>query len=1001
MRPLRLRIKGLRSFRTERLIDFSDLGLVAIVGDTGAGKSSILEAITYALYNATTWEQRGVKQLISDGASAMSVELEFAVDGHQYRITRSTSRSAYPPPGHELESLTDASFARLDSEDAIKTAIIRLIGLDWNGFTSAVILPQGRFQTLLQASPADRTEILKGIFRLRELAEAREYAQTLAARYRGALEDIQETRMQLLPDPAAAAKEAAQRKREAAKQEKQLREQKVELAKQDATAKAEDSTAEKLEATASSLAADNVTPSRDLKTLLPILNDLDAKAATLKATQDDTESEEERLKGALERATEAGESESELARAKAVLEQLISEHPQLQEEEQLLLQSKSELASDEATLEKDEAALTDLRAEADRTGNSHSATEREAQQARKALQDAKDRLAALRTTTKDERRETDAVTRLERQLETATKKAETATKAESTAEARLSAATETLELLRREHAAAHAAQGLKPGDPCPICQKSIPAGFKPPQARAERAAHKAQTEAEAAARAAREERATAAAACRQLTQELDEQARPTAKQARQATAAAIKRVQAVLDEVDTSASDSDLLRPLEETLETQEQTLETRRVDAAEARDTLVAAEAALAPRRKSLNEQRTALERHARNLEKTAASLERDRLTLPAHFQPAPTATQTQREKLLERLDKRLTDLQRLRREQEAAQRRLTEIRRDRDDLATRRQREFEEPRRRTANNVLLLHRRADEVASLADAQAPSPPDEDSAFTDYIVAVEALEQTANAIVATLKTKAKEARTRATAARRAIEKALKQTGAQDTDELERLLISASADAKRAKDDETEARRQTPIAADLDRRILPLRDSIGVLEELAGLLTDGRFIGYIVSRRQLALLGLASEILGSMTGARYGFAEDFRIIDRISGQPRNARTLSGGETFLASLALALALVELAARGGGRLEALFLDEGFGSLDADALDEALGELERHAQAGQLVAVISHIRAVAERIEDVLRVSRTPEGSEVAPITGTEREDFVTEEVEEKLLA
>lgn len=54
MRPRRLRVKGLRSFRAEREIDFTDLGLVALVGDTGAGKSSILEAITYALYNATT-----------------------------------------------------------------------------------------------------------------------------------------------------------------------------------------------------------------------------------------------------------------------------------------------------------------------------------------------------------------------------------------------------------------------------------------------------------------------------------------------------------------------------------------------------------------------------------------------------------------------------------------------------------------------------------------------------------------------------------------------------------------------------------------------------------------------------------------------------------------------------------------------------------------------------------------------------------------------------------
>jgi len=301
----------------------------------------------------------------------------------------------------------------------------------------------------------------------------------------------------------------------------------------------------------------------------------------------------------------------------------------------------------------------------------------------------------------------------------------------------------------------------------------------------------------------------------------------------------------------------------------------------------------------------------------------------------------------------------------------------------------------------VLLLRQRIDELAPLAGVHAPVRPKDDAPFTELISSVETLEQAADEIVAAVRTKAQEARARAKTARKAIKEALRRAGARDLDELEDLLIAASAEAKRAKDDEAEARRQMPIAADLDRRIVPLRDAIEVLETLTSLLTDGRFIGYIVSRRQRALLGLASEILGSMTGARYGFAEDFRIIDRISGQPRNARTLSGGETFLASLALALGLVELAARGGGRLEALFLDEGFGSLDADALEEALGELERRAQAGRLVAVISHVRAVAERIEHVLRVTHRPEGSEVTPIVGTEREEFIAEEVEEGLLA
>src|SRR5918911_414719 len=124
----------------------------------------------------------------------MSVELEFGVDGHVYRIARSTSRGAYPPPSHLLECLTDPSVSPLDAEDAINAEVVRLVGLDWGGFTSAVILPQGRFQTLLQASPADRTEILKGIFRLGELAEAREQARELALGYRDSLEEPQAER---------------------------------------------------------------------------------------------------------------------------------------------------------------------------------------------------------------------------------------------------------------------------------------------------------------------------------------------------------------------------------------------------------------------------------------------------------------------------------------------------------------------------------------------------------------------------------------------------------------------------------------------------------------------------------------------------------------------------------------------------------------------------------------------------------------------------------------
>lgn len=121
----------------------------------------------------------------------------------------------------------------------------------------------------------------------------------------------------------------------------------------------------------------------------------------------------------------------------------------------------------------------------------------------------------------------------------------------------------------------------------------------------------------------------------------------------------------------------------------------------------------------------------------------------------------------------------------------------------------------------------------------------------------------------------------------------------------------------------------------------------------------------------------------MTDGSYGFADDFRVIHRPTGQQRPSKTLSGGETFLASLSLALGLMEIAGRSGGRLEASFLDEGFGSLNPNALDRALAELGRRANGGRMVALVSHVPEVADYIRGhghVLRVRRDETGSSAA---------------------
>src|SRR5690606_3079464 len=91
---------------------------------------------------------------------------------------------------------------------------------------------------------------------------------------------------------------------------------------------------------------------------------------------------------------------------------------------------------------------------------------------------------------------------------------------------------------------------------------------------------------------------------------------------------------------------------------------------------------------------------------------------------------------------------------------------------------------------------------------------------------------------------------------------------------------------------------------------------------------------------------------------------------------SAKTLSGGETFLASLSLALALAEqvgqLAARGSTKREALFLDEGFGTLDSDTLDAVAAAIQELGSTGRMVGIVTHVRELAEAIPVQYRVKK-----------------------------
>jgi exonuclease SbcC len=153
-----------------------------------------------------------------------------------------------------------------------------------------------------------------------------------------------------------------------------------------------------------------------------------------------------------------------------------------------------------------------------------------------------------------------------------------------------------------------------------------------------------------------------------------------------------------------------------------------------------------------------------------------------------------------------------------------------------------------------------------------------------------------------------------------------------------------------------------------------------------------FEKWLLDEAMTALADGATDLLRTLSGDQYSLRVDaktggFVVVDhRNADEIRSARTLSGGETFLASLALALALSDriatLAARGAARLESIFLDEGFGTLDPDTLDVVASAIEELGASGRLVGVASHAAELAERLPVRFEVRRSGNASTVERI-------------------
>ncbi|CAM4487961.1 AAA family ATPase [Nocardia ninae] len=228
----------------------------------------------------------------------------------------------------------------------------------------------------------------------------------------------------------------------------------------------------------------------------------------------------------------------------------------------------------------------------------------------------------------------------------------------------------------------------------------------------------------------------------------------------------------------------------------------------------------------------------------------------------------------------------------------------------------------------------------------------------------------------------------------------------DLAELEAAVAAAQAQLNAAVAGHAEASRRVALLEDLGGQLWAAVDRIAPLQrthdELAGLaeVVAGRgennrrmsLRSYVLAARLEEVAQAGSLRLRRMSGGRYEFVHTDKagprgrrgglgldIRDDYTGAIRPAKTLSGGETFMASLSLALGLADtVAAESGGLvLDTLFIDEGFGGLDADTLDAVMGVLDELRAGGRVVGVVSHVDEMRQRIPSRLHVRRGRNGS------------------------
>ncbi len=1012
MRPLKLVMQAFGPYAGVQEIDFSPAlrhGLFLVHGPTGSGKTAILDAMSFALYGDTSGGERRGEDMRSHHAAPdlpTRVIFDFALGDEFYRVSRSPRQMRPKKRGEGMTQMDpEAVLWRIDPATGGKTPLATrpsevndrmevLIGFGADQFRQVVMLPQGLFRRFLVAGSADRQKILASLFRTGRFRALEEALKAAARQAEERLADMRTRREEIL----------------AAAGVTEMRELEARIAAARDWLRSFDAESLRLRARARQ-AEKAVALAERRQRLLDEMAEAERHLATLEARRDEMEearrrldlarrahalrdiTDEERRRRRELREAEAALAEARIAEAetgKALMlarQRLEGERARDGRRRRLSdeLARLSGLAERISRLEELRKSAAELHKKRDEAGTISTRLETAIQETAARLEEnekSRASLAELAAAANGLRARSDNLrTALETARLLARCQVEEAriTKELEEARARMRAAEERVERARlalreaeaawKEGHAALLARDLRPGSPCPVCG----ATDHPAPARST-----AGLIDDAALQERREALQAAEEALRKAGKTLSDRETEHARLAgRMETLRKALRSAPSADPEELEAMLSAVMAEMERAADAE---TELGRIDAAIAG--LKTERERLAKELKEAESERTLLDRQLAEAEGALRQAGED-LPPDLRSENALHAARKRLEAELGELDRALKEA-----EEEAG-------RAEREAAAARSRLEaageiHEEARRRHAEVRERLRERLKAAGFGTEKELSAAMLSDEALAE----LEALTERHAAELQTAKERLSTAR-----------KAAEGLSAPDMAalvEARKSLAEARDDLARRHGEASSHLRQLEDAAsrleDLHARFAREEERHAALARLAevargtrnpGRMSFERFVlatlfddVLVAANRRLDLMSRGRFLLRrqrELQDGRMSGGLDLEVFDTHTGRERPVRTLSGGESFLAALSLALGLADVvqAHAGGIRLETMFIDEGFGSLDAEALDLAIRALMDLRGEGRLIGIISHVAELRERIDLRLEVRPGADGS------------------------